>query len=313
MKEEGKNKKTERVPWKRNTFRILIPVVLAMILYGLSFELFLMPKVEDALIRQKEQTLRELAKIVTPQVEIYHEAEVTGMASRAYVQARALDKLKSLRFGPDFQDYFWVHDTSGVVLMHPTMPQLVGANLDTFPGFDSTYPVRRMTKLAIQKGEGFVRYDWQYLEDSSQVEPKISYVQYYKPWGWIIGNGAYLIDVQKEKASVIHLIRISAVVIAAVLALFVAYLARLTYVLERKRLNEERRKEAALERVNTLRGLLPICAKCKKIRNDEGYWQNVEAYISDHLDTEFSHGLCPDCRAELMDEMKELGINPKDD
>lgn len=54
----------------------------------------------------------------------------------------------------------------------------------------------------------------------------------------------------------------------------------------------------ALQNVKTLTGFLPICMFCKKIRDDQGYWEKVEAYISAHTDARFSHGLCPDCRAE---------------
>ncbi|MGC3991045.1 MAG: GAF domain-containing protein [Chthoniobacteraceae bacterium] len=53
--------------------------------------------------------------------------------------------------------------------------------------------------------------------------------------------------------------------------------------------------ERALEQVNTLTGLLPICAWCKKIRDDSGYWGEVETYIADHSTATFSHGVCPDC------------------
>ena len=49
----------------------------------------------------------------------------------------------------------------------------------------------------------------------------------------------------------------------------------------------------------TLHGMLPICASCKKIRNDKGYWEQVEVYIRDHSDVQFSHGLCPSCFKEL--------------
>ncbi|MFH0883332.1 MAG: cache domain-containing protein [bacterium] len=288
-----------------------------MILYGLVFQYLFLPRVEDALIRQKEQALSELAKIAIAQVDIYYGAEKLSMASRDVLQASALENLKSLRFGPNSQNYFWVHDLNCTVLMHPTMSNLVGQNLHSYPGPDSTYPVRRMTDLAIKEGNGFVRYDWQYLEDSTRIEPKVSYVQYYEPWGWIIGNGAYLTDVQQEIRSVVHLLRISAFVIALILTLFVVYLARITFVLERKRVQEEHRKgellrelQNALQRVSTLRGLLPICSKCKKIRNDAGYWQSVETYISAHLDTSFSHGICPDCQEDLLDEMRKMGINP---
>ena len=58
-------------------------------------------------------------------------------------------------------------------------------------------------------------------------------------------------------------------------------------------------QKQALEEIRALRGILPICSYCKKIRSDRGYWQEVEAYIRERSDTEFSHGICPDCFAKL--------------
>jgi DNA-binding response OmpR family regulator len=54
--------------------------------------------------------------------------------------------------------------------------------------------------------------------------------------------------------------------------------------------------QEALAKVKLLSGLLPICMHCKKVRDDEGYWQQVEVYIRDHSEAEFSHGVCPDCK-----------------
>ncbi len=56
-----------------------------------------------------------------------------------------------------------------------------------------------------------------------------------------------------------------------------------------------RELEDALTRVKQLRGLLPICAYCKKIRNDQNYWQQVECYVAEHSEAQFSHGICPEC------------------
>jgi DNA-binding response OmpR family regulator len=61
-----------------------------------------------------------------------------------------------------------------------------------------------------------------------------------------------------------------------------------------------RELEEALSRVKTLQGLLPICSYCKKIRNDRNYWQQVEGYISDHSEAQFSHGICPECYAQFV-------------
>lgn len=59
----------------------------------------------------------------------------------------------------------------------------------------------------------------------------------------------------------------------------------------------------ALEQVKTLKGFLPICASCKKIRDDDGYWNQLETYISKHSDAEFTHGICPECTSSLYPEI----------
>jgi YesN/AraC family two-component response regulator len=66
---------------------------------------------------------------------------------------------------------------------------------------------------------------------------------------------------------------------------------------EQKRLIKE--LQQALASIKTLSGLIPICASCKKIRDDQGYWNQLEAYISEHSDAEFSHGICPECAIKI--------------
>jgi AmiR/NasT family two-component response regulator len=78
--------------------------------------------------------------------------------------------------------------------------------------------------------------------------------------------------------------------------------ARFADLMELRRLNIE--LQLALDNVKALNGLLPICASCKKIRDDKGYWEGVESYIKKHADVEFSHGLCPDCITRLYPEYK---------
>lgn len=63
--------------------------------------------------------------------------------------------------------------------------------------------------------------------------------------------------------------------------------------------------KAALSEVKTLSGLLPICAGCKKVRDDQGFWSQVETYVSQHTDATFTHGLCPGCIAKYYPELAE--------
>jgi PAS domain S-box-containing protein len=66
-----------------------------------------------------------------------------------------------------------------------------------------------------------------------------------------------------------------------------------------------RELQAALERVKMLRGLLPICASCKSVRNDQGYWQRIENYLKEHSEAEFSHAICPECLTKLYPDFCE--------
>ena len=76
-------------------------------------------------------------------------------------------------------------------------------------------------------------------------------------------------------------------------------------ITERKRAEEEKEKlilelQEALANIKALRGLLPICAYCKKIRDDQGYWNQVDLYLREHSEVEFTHGVCPDCINKIV-------------
>jgi PAS domain S-box-containing protein len=87
-------------------------------------------------------------------------------------------------------------------------------------------------------------------------------------------------------------------------------------ITQRKRIEEERRRliydiQDALTKIKRLRGLLPICASCKKIRDDKGYWNQLETYIQEHSEAEFSHGFCPECMKKLYGVVLEEDTDSK--
>lgn len=87
-------------------------------------------------------------------------------------------------------------------------------------------------------------------------------------------------------------------------------LASVNDISERKRIEEERERlvserEKAMQTVKILSGLMPICSVCKKVRDDMGYWNQIESYIQTHSQAEFSHGICPDCRKSHYPEFED--------
>lgn len=88
--------------------------------------------------------------------------------------------------------------------------------------------------------------------------------------------------------------------------LFSTYEAVIQKNMELEQLNRE--LKIANEQIKTLSGLIPLCSKCKKVRNDDGYWQEVEDYVAAHTDASFTHGICIECLKELYPDFYEKKI-----
>jgi hypothetical protein len=95
------------------------------------------------------------------------------------------------------------------------------------------------------------------------------------------------------------------------------YLSMVIDITERKQAEKDRDKliseiQKAFSKVRRLSGLLPVCASCKKIRDDKGYWKQIESYIQDHSEAEISHGICPECAKKLYPEFYERNLKKRD-
>jgi C4-dicarboxylate-specific signal transduction histidine kinase len=73
--------------------------------------------------------------------------------------------------------------------------------------------------------------------------------------------------------------------------------------LESRVAERTRELQETVDRMEVMRGLLPICASCKKIRDDQGYWKQLEHFISEHTEARFSHSICPECSSKLYEEL----------
>jgi len=136
-------------------------------------------------IADRTQKTVEVAHSV---VAHYHAQERLGVMTRAQAQAAALSTLRALRYGQD--DYFWVNDMQPRMVMHPFSPQLEGEDLSAKTDADGVFMFREMTEVARRDGGGFVNYRWA-KPGQQEPAPKVSYVQTFKPWGWVIGSGVY--------------------------------------------------------------------------------------------------------------------------
>ena len=149
-------------------------------------------------------------------------------------QEEAMRQIGSLRFGPDNKDYFFILDTQGRIVMHPINPKLDGTDQSTFKDPKGKTLFAEMIKVARDQGQGFVDDMWP-KPGASEPVPKLSYVQLFKEWGWIVGTGVYVDDIEKamdmERKSMEEMLGRQKVVISSVVAVMVLLIGGLLVVL----------------------------------------------------------------------------------
>ncbi|MBT3202027.1 MAG: hypothetical protein HN350_19165 [Phycisphaerales bacterium] len=112
----------------------------------------------------------------------------------------AADTIGALRYGPEGKDYFWINDLHPKMVMHPYKPQLNGKDLSDSADPNGKKLFVEMAKVCKKDGQGFVEYAWPKY-GSDKAEPKISYVKLFEKWGWVIGTGVYVDDLQVALAA----------------------------------------------------------------------------------------------------------------
>jgi hypothetical protein len=112
------------------------------------------------------------------------------------------------------------------------------------------------------------------------------------------------IDLSEIRKPFISAIIISAIIAVIIIAMGIFVFYKITNPILYQLHSSITDLEKALREVKTLRGIVPICSFCKKIRNDKGYWDQVEVYVTEHSEANFSHGICPECMAEHYPDFK---------
>ena len=109
-------------------------------------------------------------------------------------QKKAAGLIKALRYGPENKDYFWINDLHPTMVMHPYKPEMDGKDLTDNKDPNGKHLFVEFARVAKEKGEGFVDYLWpKYGADKPQ--PKLSFVALFKEWGWVVGTGLYIDDI----------------------------------------------------------------------------------------------------------------------
>ncbi len=206
--------------------KIILPALLAILFFITSVFLFTIPSFERNAMEQKKNMIHELTNTSWSILLKYHNDNQKGLLTLDQAKQMAVGEIESLRYGLDKKDYFWITDLTPLMIMHPYIPELQGEDLRNYTDPDGKRVFTEAVKIAVKQGEGFINYKWQHKDKVGEIVPKMSFIKIFEPWGWIIGTGVYLDDVQDElmalkKKMVIILLGITFII--AIIIFFIAY------------------------------------------------------------------------------------------
>ena len=179
------------LPISRRLWLILALAILTLILQGA----YMLRQIHIDLYAGKSEKTEHVVQSAAGILKHFHSLESAGSLSREEAQKQAMEVVRGLRY--DGQEYFWINDQTPVMLMHPMNAKLEGQNLSGFKDPDGKALFNEMVAITRSQGAGQVDYRWPKPGATDPV-PKISYVELFQPWGWIIGSGVYVDDVQVE-------------------------------------------------------------------------------------------------------------------
>ncbi len=263
------SKRRIRSQWFGFALRVILPAFLSLALLITALFAFLLPYYGKTLMDIKRETIRELTQAAYGVLSEAVQEEQSGNLALNEAQTLAKNRIAAMRYGIDNKDYFWLQDTEPRILMHPYRTDLNNQDVSEYRDAEGNRIFVEFSDLALQKGEGFVSYVWQWMDDPDRLEAKESYIRYFEPWGWIIGTGIYTNDVQAEIDTLRgYIVLISSVVIGAVL-LLLAFLIRQGAMLETSRreatnlLIESTRRYKALSDAATEGVLFAAGGRCR--------------------------------------------------
>ena len=238
--------------WYSFVLKFVMPATLSLSLFIVALFAVFLPYFEKTLMDQKRENIRQLTQIVWGILSEANEEVKSGHMALEEAQTLAMERIEAMRYGFENKDYFWLQDLSPRILMHPYRPDLNGQDVSDYKDSEGTSIFVEFVNLALKQREGYVSYVWQWQDDPERMEPKESYIRLFEPWGWVIGTGIYVNDVQTEILHLrTYLVQVSLGIIGIVLILLL-YLIRQSLLLDRSRNHAEKLLHESIKRYRAL-------------------------------------------------------------
>lgn len=181
-----------------SSIKIIFPAIFTFLLVVLLLFAYVIPQFENNILERKKDMMMEMTHSIVTILSYYERKEQQGELTHEQAQDIAKDVIRNVRYGPEKKDYLWINDMTPVMVMHPYRPDLENKNVADFQVKKGVFPFKDFVTIAKKNKDGFVKYMWQWKDNNSKIVSKLSYVQLFEPWNWIVGTGVYTEDVREE-------------------------------------------------------------------------------------------------------------------
>lgn len=158
----------------------------------LVISILALSNIRSVMIEDRQSKVGHLVESVTGTLKYFYQQQQQGILTEQQAQTQAKELIKTQTY--EGGNYFWINDMTPIMVMHPTKPKLNGQSLAEFKDTEGVYLFNEMVEIVKKEQSGFVSYHWAKPGFDDPVE-KVSFVSGFAPWGWIIGTGIYLDDV----------------------------------------------------------------------------------------------------------------------
>ena len=199
----------------------LFLVTIMLFLLGLLG--YFIPVVGDSLIQEKRTTTKSVVEVAYGVLDYWADQAASGAISEEEAKKRVVAEIRVFRHQGG--EYFWINDMKQVIILHAASPELEGKDFSDTKDSNGVYLFREFVSVCKKYGQGFVSYHWP-RAGSEQPVPKISFVKLYKPWGWVLGSGIYVDDVDAQLSSLRWQILIPTIIAMGLIIAIVIFVIR---------------------------------------------------------------------------------------
>jgi methyl-accepting chemotaxis protein len=172
--------------------KLWLPLILSVLCFT-ALSVFDAYRTRDIRLTERQADLRHTTELALAVVKTFTDQASAGSITVDVAKQKAMDAVRNMRYG-DAGGYFVIQNTKGVMLMHPIAPELQGKNLFDAEDSNGVHYTQNMIDIANRDGRGYTRYSVP-KPGVGGVFPKISYIDSYQPWDWILLSGVYIDDI----------------------------------------------------------------------------------------------------------------------